>query len=337
MHNQTEADIFIAKIKDLGRKAHSDLGAKDLRLFKRLKLSSITTQILGRLILNFISGPWAWITGMGMVAYSLSVEAQMNHSVMHGAFEKIDGADRFVPEKYETLAIPFQSKTWGDAHRIHHSNPSLMDLDPDTIHPLIRVHKDTPWRPWHIFNTFLGAIFVFECWAFDYDGFLKNSGNREKSDRGEIRKFLLYISYQYILFPVLAGHRWAPVLAANIGAAIIRNLVFIALQTGSSVGSKVSTLHHRNYGKKTPMEWYRFQIESSKNYILGKYWKNIFGGLDRHIEHHLFPNLPPNRLHAISPELRELCKQNSINYEEHSSLMTSFGDSLSYLWKLSFK
>lgn len=182
----------------------------------------------------------------------------------------------------------------------------------------------------------LGAIFVFECWAFDYDRFLKNVGARKTNDHGEIRKFLVYVAYQYILFPLLAGPRWAPVLAGCVVATILRNLVFITLQTGSSVGKKVSTLHHRNYDKKTPIEWYRFQVESSKNYVLGKFWRNIFGGLDRHIEHHLYPNLPPNRLHSLSPEIRKACQENGIDYEEYLTLGASFKDSLQYLWKLSF-
>ena len=52
-------------------------------------------------------------------------------------------------------------------------------------------------------------------------------------------------------------------------------------------------------------------------------WRVLCGGLDRHIEHHLYPNLPPNRLHALSPEIRALCRAESVGYSEYSSFWAS--------------
>lgn len=60
---------------------------------------------------------------------------------MSGWSRRIPGAGRFTPHRYETLAIPFQSKTWRDAHRIHHGAPSLPFLPPgrlDALSPEVR-------------------------------------------------------------------------------------------------------------------------------------------------------------------------------------------------------
>lgn len=272
---------------------------------------------------------------MGLVAFNLSLEAQLNHAIMHGAYEGLEGAGRYTPDRYETLANPFQSKTWRDAHRIHHATPSLLGEDPDTIHPLFRVHAESRWRPWHALNGWLGTVFCFELWAFDYDRFLKTRGVRAAHDRGELKKFALYLGYQLALFPVLAGHRWREVLAASVVAIVVRNFVFVALQTGSSVGHNVSTLHPRAYGRKRPGEWARFQVETSKNFRLKGFWKTLCGGLDRHIEHHLFPSLPACQLHELSPRVRELCARHGVRYEEHVSVWASLRDSVSYLFGLS--
>ena len=326
---------FAGKIQALGRQTRADVGASDLALLKRLKLSTAVVQAAGRMILCLASGPWSWLIGMLSLGYYFAVEAQLNHSIMHGAYAGIPGAGRFTPSRYESLALPFQSRTWGDAHRIHHANPSLLDLDPDTIHPLFRVHDSQAWRPWHLFNTFLGSLLTFEIWAFDYDSFLKRTGHRPKNDRRELSKILLYVSYQYLLFAVLAGARWKAMLIATFAASIVRNLIFTGLQTGSSVGSDVSTLHPLNVSAKKMDAWYRFQVETSKNFVLNGVWRILCGGLDRHIEHHLYPNLPPNRLHALSPEIRELCRAERVGYSEYSSFWTSLWDSLSYLGMLS--
>jgi len=300
-----------------------------------LKWSTRLGELVGRLCLHFAIGPWSWVAGVCALAYHLAVEAQLNHSIMHGAYAGIPGAGRFTPSRYESLALPFQSRTWGDAHRIHHSNPSLLEHDPDTIHPLFRVHGSQEWRPWHLFNTFIGALLTFELWAYDYDRFLKRTEHRSRNDRRELSKFLLYVGYQYALFAVLAGGRWKSMLLATLAASVVRNLIFTGLQTASSVGREVSTLHPLNVAAKKMDEWYRFQVETSKNFVLNGVWRVLCGGLDRHIEHHLYPNLPPNRLHALSPEIRELCRAGGASYSEYSSFWTSLGDSLSHLGALS--
>jgi fatty acid desaturase len=322
-------------IHQLGRAARAQTGAADVALLRRLKASTRIAEGVGRICLQFVAGPWGFIAGMAALAYYLAVEAQLNHSIMHGAYVGLPGAGRFVPGRYETLAIPFRSKTWGAAHRIHHGHPSLLGQDPDTLHPLFRIHPSQPRRWWHRFNAFVGALFTFEHWAFDYDRFLKDAGHRSRRDRREWIKLAVYVGYQFILFPALAGARWKTVLAAGVLATVIRNLIFTGLQTGSSVGRHVSTRHADSVGKKDRGAWYRFQVETSKNFVLRGIFLTICGGLDRHIEHHLFPRLPPNRLLALSPEVRALCAQHGVRYEEHPTVWSSLRDSVSYLQQLS--
>jgi linoleoyl-CoA desaturase len=133
----------------------------------------------------------------------------------------------------------------------------------------------------------------------------------------------------------MAGARWKEVLAAGIVANLVRNLIVSGLQMGSSVGHDVSLEHDWNSGDKPPGEWCRFQVETSKNWLTPDFWKPMLGGLDRHIEHHLYSNLPPHRLHALSGKIRELCRKHGVKYHEYPSFTGTIRDSLSYLWMLS--
>ncbi len=129
------------EIHALGRQMRTEVGARDVAKLRRMKRSRRRlAELLGRLVLQFGSGPLSWLFGTLSIAYYLSAEAQLNHSIMHGAFVGLPGAGRHVPWRYETLAIPFRSRTWRDAHRIHHAHPSLLGEDPDTVHPLFRMH-----------------------------------------------------------------------------------------------------------------------------------------------------------------------------------------------------
>jgi linoleoyl-CoA desaturase len=297
---------------------------------RRLKRLSRAAEAAGRLGLLFAPGPLWWLASTASLAFHLSLEAQLNHTVMHGAY---DGLCRdFDSRTYETLALPLRSRTWGDAHRIHHAHPSVLGLDPDTVHPLFRVHPRTRWRPWHALNTFLGALLVFEAWGFDYDRCLKRRGLRHARDRGELRKLALFALYQYAPWGLLGGWR---ALAGCAVAVLVRNGVFVLLQTASSVGENVSTLHAAAPRKLPRGAWHRFQIESSKDFRCPAFWTLLCGGLDKHIEHHLYPRLPPQRLRELSGPVRALCAQAGVRHEEHPSWLSSLRDSFRWLWRLS--
>ena len=322
------------ELLSLGRRARAETGARDVALFKRLKASTRLAELVGRFTLHIAATPWLWGLGALSLAYHLAVEAQLNHSVMHGAYLGLPGAEQLTPNRYETLAVPFQTKTWRDAHRIHHAHPSTLAWDPDTLHPLFRVHPARRWRVWHRFSVALGALFTFETWAFDYDAFLKQRGLRSPGDRGERRKFFVYLGYQLVLFPALARGHWGQVLLGGLFAILVRNVIFTGLQTSSSVGHAVSTLHARAATRRGKDAWYRFQIETSKNFAIRRL-RTICGGLDRHIEHHLYPGLPPNRLHLLSAEVRAICERHGVRYQEFASFGDSLRDSFSYLEELS--
>jgi len=77
-------------------------------------------------------------------------------------------------------------------------------------------------------------------------------------------------------------------------------------------------------------------VETSKNYPLPALGTVLCGGLDRHIEHHLWPDLPPHRLRALSARVRALCAAHGVRYVEHRSALASYLDSFRYLWRLSW-
>src|SRR5699024_2797925 len=48
----------------------------------------------------------------------------------------------------------------------------------------------------------------------------------------------------------------------------------------------------------------------------------FYGGLDTHIEHHLFPDLPPSMQREIAPEVREIALRHGLPYHETPLLET---------------
>jgi delta8-fatty-acid desaturase len=61
---------------------------------------------------------------------------------------------------------------------------------------------------------------------------------------------------------------------------------------------------------------FRFQLATTRN-IQTCWWDSWFhGGLEKQIEHHLFPQLPRHRLHGAVPRVRSLAAKHGIPYME---------------------
>jgi linoleoyl-CoA desaturase len=56
------------------------------------------------------------------------------------------------------------------------------------------------------------------------------------------------------------------------------------------------------------------QIEASNDFEVPYALSVLCGGLDRQIEHHLFPRLAPERLREIAPEVKALCEEHGVEY-----------------------
>jgi len=80
--------------------------------------------------------------------------------------------------------------------------------------------------------------------------------------------------------------------------------------------------HTKSYpeGTKTRNrgEWYAMQVEASNDFEVPWALSVLCGGLDRQIEHHLFPKLAPERLRQIAPEVKALCAEHGVEYRSAS-------------------
>jgi linoleoyl-CoA desaturase len=57
------------------------------------------------------------------------------------------------------------------------------------------------------------------------------------------------------------------------------------------------------------------QAEASNDFEVCRLVSILCGGLDRQIEHHMFPTLPPERLREIAPQVRALCEKYGVAYK----------------------
>jgi fatty acid desaturase len=61
-------------------------------------------------------------------------------------------------------------------------------------------------------------------------------------------------------------------------------------------------------------QWYLRQMLGSANFDAGPALRFMSGNLCHQIEHHLYPDLPSNRLHEIAVRVREVCDKYDLPY-----------------------
>jgi NADPH-dependent stearoyl-CoA 9-desaturase len=76
------------------------------------------------------------------------------------------------------------------------------------------------------------------------------------------------------------------------------------------------------------------QAESSLDIEMPRWLSILCGGLDKQIEHHLFPCLLPNRLREVAPRVRAICEEHGVRYR-CASWQRSLGEVFRELRRLS--
>jgi len=128
-----------------------------------------------------------------------------------------------------------------------------------------------------------------------------------------LRKAVPYWLRNYLLWPALAGPGFAKVVAGTWLAERARDVYSAATIYCGHVGDETAAYPEgtRAHGRG---EWYAMQVEATNDFDVPLPISILCGALDKQIEHHLFPRLPPNRLRQIAPEVRAVCERFGVRY-----------------------
>jgi fatty acid desaturase len=198
----------------------------------------------------------------------------------------------------------------------------------------VRITEQTPYSPWNrlaipfvflvLFPNFLPVI---NSHVTGVNDLLANNGRPEKLDflpdrswksaRGALkkamRKYVPYYLKEYVFFPACAGPFFWKVILGNWLAETARNIYSAATIFCGHVGDDIQSWPAGTRARSRG-EWYAMQVEASQNFEVSWPVSVLCGGLERQIEHHLFPTLPPERLREIAPEVRRICERHGVRY-----------------------
>jgi len=322
----------------LRARCHAQFGADDLAHVRRVQRVSTAAEIVGRTLLHVSLDPVTWSAGVVALWLHKQLEAtEIGHTALHGAYDKLPGAERWASETF-AWDVPIDEEAWRHGHNHkHHGNTNVAGKDPDIHFGPIRLTHQTPHRagherqPWYLLAVVPTFTFGMNLHFTGVADVLADNGLPGKLDvlpdrspasvRGAwqkaLRKYVPYYAKNFGFYPALAGPLWWKVLAGNVVAEVMRDVYSAATIYCGHVGGDVASWPEGTKPRSRG-EWYAMQIEATNNFEVSEPVSILCGGLDRQIEHHLFPTLPPPRLRQIAPEVKAIAERHGFTYKTGS-------------------
>lgn len=327
---------FGAEIDAVRSRIEAEIGASDVAYIKRVARFSRGMEVLGRGLIHFSPEPVSF--GLGVLALFVHKQlhaAEIGHTVLHGAFDKLPGAEGFRREGY-WWETPIDERSWHEGHNIrHHQYTNVVGKDPDCRYGTLRLNDRVPHRPehrhqawhplfiWPSFNFnmamhFSGMIDLYTRRREDFD-FIedRSAATIVAVHRRALRKAVPYYAKEYLLFPLLAGPMFWKVALGNWLAEVMRSTYTAATIFCGHIGEEVRD-YDAGTRARSRAQWYAMQVEAANNFEVPLPVSIMCGALDRQIEHHLFPRWPTNRLRQAAPEIRAICDRHGVRYKTAS-------------------
>jgi len=281
-----------------------------------------------RLILAVLAlgGVWCAVVVVGRSWWQVAVAAAMAVVLTQLAFLGHDCAHRqvfrsrawndWVARVLANVLVGISYGWWTDKHDAHHTDPNREGKDPD-IGPgaiaftpsAVRARRGAVSR-WFARRQgwFFFPLLTLEGLNLHVSSVRTVLGRRPVRHRGFEAPALMarLVAPVVVLFVLLPPG----IAAAFLGV----QLVVFGLMLGSSFAP-----NHKGMPVVPPtleVDFLRRQVLMSRNIRGGVAVDFLMGGLNRQIEHHLFPSMPRPNLRRVQPVVRDHCAELGVPYTE---------------------
>jgi fatty acid desaturase len=327
--HMTDADIdsLAVELDAIRLDIEDSLGARDARYIRHTIAAQRVLDVAGRLMLAGSSRRYAWWAGTVTLSLAKIVEnMEIGHNVMHGQWDWMN--DPEIHSSTWEWDMSGVSKHWKATHNFqHHKYTNILGMDDDIGYSTLRVTRDQPWKGYNLGNLLFNAILAlgFE-WGIGLQpiefGKLLEDGPGRATTRRQIREFATKAGWQlvkdYVAFPVLTSlspaATFRSTLKANIVANVIRNIWTDAVIFCGHFPDGAEKFTKTDMIGESRGHWYLRQMLGSANFEAGPAMRFMSGNLCYQIEHHLYPDIPSNRLHEISLRVRDVCDKYDLPY-----------------------
>ncbi len=327
-------------IRALHERTRARLGPSDLEHIRNVAAYSRAIKARSRQLLMAGGAPDAVARGSALYALHILLEfAELGHPIMHGAYDELPGADEFRSDvwRWEVLCDPLDWKVMH--HQNHHPMTNIVGKDHDLGYSILRALPGQDWFGQHVVQTVLVpgllasnlyyfAIMPANSAARTLGRPMFAPGNYARA--AELIK--RHVLRDYVREPVQAGRRFLHTLVGNYAGTAIGHATIMLLVGIEHHAPNVEVFHDPG-PDETPDQYFERQIRATSNFTS---WARLddwltelladvdhpcpvpmrafYGALDTHLEHHLFPDLPANRLREMQDDVRDIVTRHALPY-----------------------
>lgn len=230
------------------------------------------------------------------------------------------------------LLVGMSYAMWVKKHTAHHQDPNTKGRDPDIHTGIVAFHEEgaAGKRGFAAIitrhqGTLLFPLILFLGFSLVLDSAKTLFGNRGVRYRYVeisllVLRFGAYLTVLFLLLP------WGMALAF-VGV----QMGVFGFYMGASFAPNHKGMPILEAGSR--VDFLTRQVVTSRNIRGGVVMDTLMGGLNRQVEHHLFPDMARPELHRANAMVRRACEHNGVVFTE-TSLLQSYAIVVAYLNKV---
>lgn len=266
---------------------------------------------------TLLAGPGLAVRVLALATLAfLSVHAGfLAHEAGHGAITRNRHAIAWIGQVFNTLLTALCHSYFRHIHRRHHPHCNDRGRDPDMQSEFFSMYPQSARAKTglgKLISRHQSVLIWILVWLqpftlkFDSIRFLWQNPRTTRVDQ-----IVLVLHFTLWFVP--------PVLVLGLPAALL-NYGLASLLAGPYLGV-IFLVNHIGTRVIEPDESLSFLIQeigTTRNLGTSRLHDFLFGGINNHIEHHLFPSMPTARLREARPITRAFCQRHGIAYREMS-------------------
>lgn len=242
------------------------------------------------------------------------------HEAGHGALTSNRCFATAVGVVFNTLISGMCYAFFQHIHRKHHPHCNERAHDPDMQSALFTIYPESA-RGKHWFGRLISrnqAVLIWilvwlQGWTLKIDSLCLLARNW-RTTRVEQAVLALHFALWFTL----------PVAVLGLADAWLNYSLMTLLIGGyTGVSFLVNHIGTRVIEPEERRSHFLREIEVTRNLGTSRFADIFFGGLNNHIEHHVFPSMPTARLRTARVITREFCRRHGIDYHEMSWLQAA--------------
>ena len=313
---QVAAGDEYAQLRRLVKQA--GLLEKQPAYYARKFVLTLTMLAAGLAFLALVDNIWLQLVDAVLLAAVFAQMAFLGHDAGHRQIFRSARRNDIVGLGM-ALFLGMVRTWWVDKHNRHHSFPNELGKDPDVDIPVLAFDEKDALRKKGLFRI----IVKYQAYLFivmlSMEGFV---GLRLAGIQYMFRKKLKYPVAEPLImiahFAAYLGLVFYLLSPWHAAIFIVVHQVLFGLYMGA-----VFAPNHKGmpmiYGEVT-LDYLRRQVITARNINPNPVTDFCYGGLNYQIEHHLFPDMPRNRLGEARKIVRAYCLDRGISYYETNPL-----------------